>query len=143
MTTYSHETALDVSLTTNYAAIPPALGTYSVAFQMGATAIGDGMLVGMNALLDPALTRPQATKIMVVMTDGIHNTGLSPESAAYTCKHNKVIVYTVTFSAEANQGSMQSVANVTGGQHIHALNAAQLVTAFQDIARAIPSILIQ
>jgi Ca-activated chloride channel homolog len=143
LTTYNHASTLDSPISESYAAIGPILNSYSVAFQQGATGIGTGMLVGLNSLFDPKLNRPQATKVMVVMTDGMHNSGITPEDVAPSCASSKVIVYTVSFSTEANQTSMQTVADATGGRHIHAVNAAQLIAAFQDIARSLPTILIQ
>ncbi len=47
----------------------------------GNTAIGKGMQEGIQALLDAA-ARPFAAKTMVVMTDGMHNTGISPDAVA-------------------------------------------------------------
>ena len=143
LVTYNHGVTLESPLSTNYATFPGIFSAYSLAYQAGGTAIGDGILVGMNSLLDPATTRPQATKVIVVMTDGIHNWGTSPDSAAWICKSNNVIIYSVTFSFEADQATMQNAAAISGGSNIHAVNGPQLITAFMDIARALPSILIQ
>lgn len=109
----------------------------------GLTAIGLGMRVGQNSLLNDPLGRPFAAKTMILMTDGNHNTGVSPlvtadEAAAAGC-----VVHTITFSRGANQTLMRQVADRTGGIHLHANNNRQLVEAFRTIALHLPVVLIE
>lgn len=143
LTTYYHWTTAELPLTTDYAAINGRLSAYSSAFPGGATNIGDGITVGLNSLFDPLTSRSHASKVIVVMTDGIHNSGKDPLLASVAAKNSNVIIYSVTFSQEANKSRMDAVANPTGGRNIHATNRAELVAAFEDIARALPSLVIQ
>ncbi len=77
------------------------------------------------------------------MSDGNHNTGTDPIVAAEQAVTNNIPIYTVSFSDEANQAVMQQIADMTGGRHYHAIDAAQLNAAFRSIARRLPSMLTQ
>jgi Ca-activated chloride channel homolog len=109
----------------------------------GATAIGEGMQQAITALLT-ADARPYAAKTMVVMTDGIHNDGIAPETVTTTLMGSyKLTIHTVTFGAGADQVRMQNVAAIGGGKHYHAATGAELVAIFEEIANNLPTILTQ
>ena len=46
--------------------------------------------------------RPFAVKTMIVLTDGIHNTGAEPVISARTAAKNDIVIHTITFSADAS-----------------------------------------
>ncbi|MEM1067872.1 MAG: VWA domain-containing protein [Planctomycetota bacterium] len=107
----------------------------------GSTAIGRGMQEGIESLLDSA-ARPYAAKTMVVMTDGIHNTGISPTSVADSLIGSyNLTIHTVTFGEGADQELMQEVAGIGGGKHYHAATGDELVSIFEEIANNLPTIL--
>lgn len=109
----------------------------------GWTAIGRGMREGIETLLDSA-ARPYAAKTMVVMTDGIHNRGESPDSVATDLMSSyNLTIHTVTFGEGADQNRMQDVASIGGGKHYHAANGAELVAIFEEIANNLPTILVE
>lgn len=141
LSTYNQSSASNVTLTTDYSQLSDALDDISINFIAGGTNIGGGMFEGLAALNDPVVSRPFASKVMVVMTDGNHNTGTWPVYAAHVAVDSGVTIYTVTFSDEANQSLMQTVADTGGGEQFHATDAAQLVEAFRQIARRLPTIL--
>ena len=68
--------------------------------------------------------RPFAVKTMVVMTDGLHNSGGDPVAAAKKAAKKNITINTVTFSTEADFARMKAVAEATGGKHFHAADAA-------------------
>jgi len=138
---YNHTVTTAQPLTTDYALIVSSLTSISANFVSGGTNIGDGILEGIGAVGDPSRARPWATPVLIVLTDGVHNYGTNPISAATIAKGQKVTVFTVTFSDEAEQGLMQSVATEAGGLHYHAVNAFQLKTAFKDIAGRLPTLI--
>jgi Ca-activated chloride channel homolog len=109
----------------------------------GLTAIGLGLQTGVDSLLRDPLTRPHAAKTIIVMTDGQHNTGPSPDitvANAVTAGHT---VHTVTFSPDANQTLMRDVARATvGGQHFHANDGTDLTNVFRTIAKNLSVVLI-
>ncbi|TWU46362.1 von Willebrand factor type A domain protein [Rubripirellula tenax] len=130
-------------LTTDYTKVIEKLDEVSVNFVAGGTAIGWGIYEGLWAVTDAAFARPHASKVMIVLTDGVQNYGTAPKWAAKEAATKGVTVFTVTFSDEAAQAAMQEVAEIGGGEHFHAVTAAQLKIAFQDIARRLPTLLTQ
>ena len=107
----------------------------------GNTAIGRGMEEGIQALLDSA-ARPYAAKTMVVMTDGIQNTGSDARTVAQNFVNNYLLtIHTVTFGVGADQDLMREVATIGGGKHYHADNGDQLIAIFEEIANNLPTIL--
>lgn len=141
LSTYNEKTTTDVKLTSDYTAIRNAMQEHSLKFKGGATNVGGGILEGGKALSDKALARPWASRVLIVMSDGIHNTGTLPTIAASQVTNEKVMIYTVTFSNEANIADMIAVANTGGGQHYHATDAAQLADAFKQIAKSLPTLI--
>ncbi len=143
LVTYNTGAKKDVNLTDNYALIPKALDVYTKSLKSGGTNIRSGINAGITTLASPTLSRPWAAKVVIVLTDGRHNTGAGPEAAATKAFKNGVTVYTVTFSADADQKRMKKVSKNGGGKHFHAANKAALKASFTDIARSLPTLLTQ
>ena len=101
----------------------------------GNTNIADGIKKGTEILFGPG-HRSYATPILIVMTDGNHNQGSTPEAEATTAMNNhpELLIYTITFGTGAVQAPMITVANTGNGRHAHADNVSDLVTVFQDLA---------
>ncbi len=128
------------SMTPNLAAIKSAFSTTSPA---GFTAIGLGLQKGIDSLLNDPGSRKLVTKSVILMTDGIHNTGINPMLVVPTAQANNIVIHTITFSFSANQSLMKSVASATGGIHLHADTNEQLIKVFREIALATPVTLTQ
>ncbi|WP_404310759.1 vWA domain-containing protein [Neorhodopirellula lusitana] len=141
LSTYSHITSTEQKLTYDYPQVIDGLNTISAFFDGGGTAIGQGMREGLGALNDESVARPYAVKVMILLSDGIHNYGSSPESAVNQMQNSGATLFAITFSNEADQGRMQQLAESCGGTHFHAVDAAQLTQAFQDIAKRLPSLM--
>ena len=137
LSSYSDTAITNVSLTSNYAAVMAAMGMIT----MGATNVGGGIAEGSAALMSSPAQRSGAAKVLVVLTDGIHNTGLDPLIAAQAAADAGIMIFAVTFSDEADQTRMQQVAAIGNGRHYHASTAAQLKTVFRDIAASLPTLL--
>lgn len=137
---YASEATLDCLLETDYLVVRQTVDSLE---PVGATAIGEGMQSGIQALLDAA-ARPHAAKTMVVMTDGHHNDGIDPVTVAseFMSQYN-LIIHTVTFGSDTNQQLMQDVATIGGGKHYHAADGQQLLEVFEEIANNLPTILTQ
>lgn len=142
LVTYGTSASIDRSMTSSYSAIKSGLDFYTNSFPSGKTNIGGGLVSGANALKGG---RPFASKVIVLMTDGIRTAGLGPDPVSEATKLGKqgVIVFTVTFSNEADQNSMKKVAEAGMGKHFHAVDASSLTTVFETIARTIPTIITQ
>jgi Ca-activated chloride channel family protein len=129
-------------MTSNYANINAGIQAYTVSFPSGHTNIGDGLQVGMDSLVGPG-SRQYASKVIILMTDGIRTPGWGPEpvDVATDAANQGVIVFTVTFSAEADQAGMISVATAGAGRHFHATNAASLANVLRTIVRILPTLI--
>lgn len=141
LATYSDNATPDCNLTHTYAQISNQLDAISYEFNGGGTNIGQGLQSGLSTLTNADHARPYAVRVMVLMTDGHHNTGTSPESMIWALKNSTVTLFTITFSDEADQGRMAYLAESCGGEHFHATDAAQLQEAFQLIAKRLPSLM--
>ncbi len=141
LSVYNDTVSTPQPLTADYPLIVSGLTTISAHFTAGGTNIGDGILEGMGAVSDASRHRPWATPVLIVLTDGVHNYGTSPIDAANSARAQEITVFTITFSDEAEQTLMESVANAAGGQHYHAVNASQLQAAFREIAGRLPTLI--
>jgi hypothetical protein len=143
LSTYNHLSVTNQKLTEDYSLIDSELMKISTQFDAGGTSIGLGMLEGLAAVTDETFGRGYASRVMVLMTDGVQNVGQNPDSAVWALAESGVTLFTVTFSDEADQETMKRVAEKTGGAHFHAANAEQLSEAFRDIARHLPTLITQ
>lgn len=141
LATYNHDTFNDVPLTGSYNTILTALGNYSNSFEAGGTNIGDGLNAGANILGTSAEARPWAIKVIVLLTDGIQNWGPNAASVANTLGNQGIVIFTVSFSAEADTGLMQTVAEKGAGKHFVAVDGPQLTNAFTEIGKSLPVLL--
>ncbi len=140
LATFSTDTSADEEMTTDYSRISNAMALYTNNFSGNTTAIGDGIYEGIDLLIDPARARPFATKTLIVMTDGIQNTGQDNLIAARLAADTYgITVHTITFSSGALQQPMIDAAAAGGGTHNHAASAAQLRAIFIDLARNLPT----
>jgi Ca-activated chloride channel family protein len=143
LSTYNHDAVINLLLTEDYLSILTALQPYTDSFCAGGTNIGGGINMGLSALATSPNARPHAAKVIVLMTDGIHNWGIDPLPAAIAAAAQGVQIFTITFSNEAEIPLMQQVAAQGGGRHYHANSPADLIAAFQEIARGLPNLLTQ
>lgn len=141
LSTYSSDMLVNVGLSENYNDIRNGMDFYTDTFIGGTTNIGGGILSGWASLSDKKTARPWASRVMIVLTDGIHNFGVDPILAAQQAAAQNVIIYTITFSSEADQARMQEIAKIGAGRHYHAATPAQLVEAFEQIAKSLPTLI--
>lgn len=140
LSVYSSDSAQIVPLTQNLNTVRSAV---SKLFPFGFTAIGLGLQSGVNSLKNDPLSRPFAVKTVIVMTDGQQNVGPSPLVTVSQAVAANQTVHTVTFSPDANQALMDSVARATeGGKHFHANDGTDLSDAFRAIAKNLSVVLI-
>lgn len=140
LVTYGDSASTEKSMTSSYSDIRNGLAKYTNAFPSGNTNIGDGLSKGINSLTSSS-SRPYASKVVILMTDGIRNTGPDPVPIAQSAASDGVIIFTITFAQEADQTAMQKVAAAGNGQHFHASSAAALGSVLQTIIRILPTVL--
>ncbi|MGD9856901.1 MAG: VWA domain-containing protein [Planctomycetaceae bacterium] len=110
-----------------------AMTSLSTSVWGGNTEIDAGIILGRSVLTNPALSRPHAKKVMIVLTDG-HYTGADPVPEAATAAALGIIVHSVTFGDGANQEAMQNVATTGSGSFYHAPDAETLESVFRKLA---------
>jgi Ca-activated chloride channel homolog len=143
VSTYASSASTELQLTDKLSKVAPALDKTSNKFRGGATAIGRGIEEGIKTLTDSSRSRSWAARVMVVMTDGIHNTGVAPENMIGPLQANGITLFTVTFGDEADSARMQALAEACGGTNFNATNAAELTAAFESIGKKLPTLLTQ
>lgn len=142
LVTYADAARLDVgTLVEDYTAIKVGLNQYTQSLCSGKTNIGDGILLAANTATTATGARPGASKVIVVMTDGIHNEGSNPVTAASQASNDGAVLFSVTFSNEADQSRMQAVAANGKGKHFHAVDGEDLKNVFREIAASLPTLL--
>lgn len=129
--------AVDVPLGTNHTAIEAAIKARGTKVMLGATNMSAGIDKGREILTAPTV-RPLASKIMVLMTDGLWNQGRNPIDAANDAKKAGIVIHTITFLPGADQATMKQIAAITGGQHYLAVNKQALREVFREIALTLP-----
>ncbi len=106
----------------------------------GLTSISAGIAAG-----DRVMTRGNSNlfseKTMIVMTDGLHNTGRSPLIDGRIVADKGVTIHTVTFGDDSDQNMMRQLADIGGGIHLHARDARQLQEAFETLANTLSTFL--
>lgn len=135
---YSTTATKPLALTENLSLLRQTFEPYQ---PNGMTAIGLGLQAGLQSVRSDPLARPFAEKTVIVMTDGYHNTGISPLTVADTA--GTTTIHTITFSAGANQSMMKDLARRGNRIHLHANSNQQLAEAFRDIARQLSVLLVE
>jgi Flp pilus assembly protein TadG len=126
------ESTLDQPMNYNLNLIRQAMDHYNDTVWDGATNIFAGLHEGRLHL--EANKTVGAKHVIVLLTDGVFNTGPAPFDEAALCKAAGITLHTITFSDQANQTDMITVAENGGGLHYHADTEAELKRAFEQIA---------
>ena len=98
----------------------------------GATAMGDGISIATQSLSEN--TRPDAQKIIVLLSDGMSNIGSDPLIAAGIAKDNDVTIFSVAYGPDADVQTLKAVASLTGGKYYNASTGQDLADTFGEIA---------
>ena len=146
--THSNSTGaiLEHGLSNNLAQIKTTTSQRQAGHYVSGTNIYAGMKVARDELT--AHARPRASRLMVLLTDGVANLPTSSTVAtqlilqeAQAAKDNKIKVVTIGLGADADIATLQSVATTTngiffdipGGQSVSAVQA-QLQNVFRQVA---------
>lgn len=129
LSSYSSSSTIDATMTNNYADVRTALHGHNPG---GFTNITSGVLNGLT-VMNGSRNDPDVQKLMIVMTDGLHNTGPSPLTLVNQVNQAGVILITITFGHDADQFGMRQLANATNGRHFHAATTRDLERLFEEI----------
>ena len=131
---------LEAGLSYDFTTINSAIACRSEHPIYGSTNMAAGIDKAV-ATLTAANVLPYATRNVVLMTDGQWNQGRNPIDAANDALNAGVVINVVTFLPEADNPDARQVAQITGGAYIHASTEAELIAAFQKLARTLPVVL--
>ena len=93
-------------------------------------------------MTDASRSRTFAKKTMIVMTDGIQNSGSDPVARATVAYQTYgITVHVITFSKDADQLKGAQIAAAGGGLYYHATSGSALISVFQELARTLPTML--
>jgi Ca-activated chloride channel homolog len=137
LASYSSFATEDVQMTSKLNRIDAAMSTMRVG---GFTSISRGIEAG-TAIFSGARSTDFVERSMVLMTDGIHNTGPQPEAAATLLANQGVTIHTISFGSDADRKKMQNLAVIGKGRALHADTGAQLESAFREIALTLNSVI--
>jgi len=133
--TYSpSKNMLRQQLTTNKVSMHSAINTLTAS---GKTAMGDGMNVANNELLTGKNARSGAIKVQVLMSDGQWNQGSKPIQRANKAAAKGIIIYTIGFGSDADEATLQEIADITHGKYYFAADGNDLQQIYEDIAKSI------
>ncbi|MDD5171971.1 MAG: VWA domain-containing protein [Candidatus ainarchaeum sp.] len=108
----------------------------------GNTCIECGLKYGADELVSER-GRPSATRVIVMLTDGVGNTGMDGHSCgtecsvagAVYCRDRNVTVYTIGFGNDVDDVELTNIALLTHGEYYFAPNAETLRDIFMNIGK--------
>ena len=120
----------------------------SIEQGLGATAIGDGLALG----IDMASSIPDKKGVVILLSDGVHNSGLvTPEEATEYAKNNNVQIHTIGLGsvepvflrddiygepqyAELDEDTLVTIAQQTSGTYYKSLDEQTLNEIFVNLS---------
>ncbi len=135
--------SVDQPLTNEFQLIRASLKNTGSQPLIGNTNIAAGLRDGIAVLTTAAGSRPNATRSIVLLTDGVVTQGDDPVALAAIARTDNITIHTITFSAQADQELMKKVASAGGGEYYHAPDGATLAEVFRKLAETLPALLIQ
>lgn len=137
LASYNESATEDVQLTDDMDSITDRLARLRTS---GRTSISRGMRAGAE-IMRRGRAEEYVERTLIVMTDGLHNSGTEPRNVAQTLASEYVQIHTITFGDGADQERMREVASIGGGRHFHALSAAELARAYREIALTLGTVI--
>ena len=151
VTVFSGESFTLVPLTTDHGLLKDLLRTTHTGMVEDGTAIGDGLATAVNRLRES----DAISKVIVLLTDGINNTGvIDPLTAAEIARLHNIRVYTVGVGSDGpvpypfegpfgiqyrdveipvDEELLQEIAQMTGGRYFWADNKMALEEVYNEI----------
>lgn len=126
------ESSLDSPLSTDLGLVRAEMNRLNNSIWFGGTNIRAGIREARNHFASNGSENVE--KVIICLTDGVHNVGEGPMGEATLCKEAGIKIHAITFSDEANQENMISVANETSGAHFHAPDKKTLEDVFRRLA---------
>ncbi len=151
VTVFSGESFTMIPLTTDHILLSELLGTVQTGMVEDGTAIGDGLGTAVNRLRES----DAISKVVILLTDGINNTGqIDPLTAAEIAQVLNIRVYTVGVGSQGavpypvqtpfgiqyremeiplDEELLEEIAQMTGGRYFWADNQNSLEEIYREI----------
>lgn len=133
---------LDASLGLDFSQIRVAMNQIGANPIQGGTNMTAGLNEAINAMIGPG-ANPLAKKTIILFSDGQWNQGGSPTQVNATAQANNITIHIVTLLGNLDMTQMDDLANANGGIHYNASSEAELIEAFETLARSLPVVLTQ
>lgn len=137
LVTFSESSFLKCPATVNFDLLTKVIGKIFIdPNKQSSTSIGIGLSSAINRLLQMKDNVNPDSKIAILVTDGINNSGeISPEAAMEIALQTGIKVYTVGIgeSNEVDVKLLGDIANRTKGKFFHAKNTGELGPIFDEI----------
>jgi Ca-activated chloride channel family protein len=149
---YEGEAFTQIPLTTDQRVVMNGIASLETGLLEGGTAIGMGLATAVNRLRDSEAE----SKVIILLTDGINNTGqIEPLDAAQLAQLNDIRVYTVGvgtigkarspvskngnkyqydwIEVKIDEETLKRIASSTGGRYFRATNQSKLESIYEEI----------
>ncbi|WP_257299954.1 VWA domain-containing protein [Haloarchaeobius sp. FL176] len=125
---------LDQELTTNYQAVKDAIDLYSDG---GSTNMTAGITTGDDELMGGTNATAGASKVMIVLTDGVVDSPSGAAQAATDAKNNGIRIFTIALGSGADQTFLANNIASNPGDAFVAPDADDLDTIYAEIAQIV------
>lgn len=119
---FSSSTSTVVSFTSDKSSAKSKIDRISTG---GGTAIGEGIITALSVL---EKSREDTVKAMILLSDGAHNEGISPKTAANKAKGYGIPIYTVGIGTVGggidplDEPTLKEIASTTGGEYLYGVH---------------------
>jgi uncharacterized protein YegL len=129
---FSSNVTLICNLTSNEATLLSAIQSLRA---WGSTAMGDAIVSAVDLMLGRG-----GKSSVVLMTDGKSNAGtILPSIAGDYASRQNVLINTIGFGKDADNTTLENIANATNGMYYFAASSKELVRTYQTIAESFVS----
>lgn len=133
---------VDAQLGLNFNQVRTAIDIMGTQPMQGATNMSAGLNAAIN-VLNGAGSNPLAKKTIILFTDGQWNTGDAPSTITSTASASNITIHIVTLLGNLDMSEMDDLSDENGGIHYNASTQAELIAAFDTLARSLPVVLTQ
>ncbi|MEP3478237.1 MAG: VWA domain-containing protein [Fuerstiella sp.] len=123
----------------NANAVESAINALGAVPMMGGTNMNAGLNQAVSELSGSS-SSGLANKIIILLSDGVWNTGGDPVQAAQAAKNLGITVHTISMLSR-DQETLEEIAAITGGRFFSASDDTELAAAFFELARTLPVVL--
>ena len=131
---FSSSTSTVVSFTSDKSSARGKIDRISTG---GGTAIGEGTITALSVL---EKSREDTVKTIILLSDGAHNEGISPNTAANRAKGRGIPIYTVGIGTvgggidSLDESTLKEIASITGGEYLYAPGASELKKIYEKMS---------